>query len=585
MEDQPGPSKRVKRGDIQINKLTDDEVLALLEESDDELDPFHNSSDDDPDYVSESDVNESEDEEISSQPRLVLHRSPSPTIQPPSPPNIAPRNASPAGPQNDDWSFTEVPCQDIPFTKTPGLLVNIASDEPIDYFYLIATDTFFDMLCTRANRHAVDLIAKGSGDEPRIASWVDVTPTEMKIFLGLLFHMGTIKLNRINDYWKKNHLFNLQCFSTYMSRNRFLLILRSLQFEETDTQEPRTQLGKIMPLINFYNNKMLEIYYPVRELSIDESMVLWRGRLKFRQYIKGKRHKFGIKLYVLCEPNGTAIKILVYAGSADPDLSGDRHTEKVVMSLMKEKMDNGHSLFMDNFYNSVRLTEELLRRKTYVTGTLRIKRKGNPVEVVKKKLKKGELVVQYNSQGICVVKWKDRREILAISSEYTSRIETVTTQRGQAKQKPALISKYNQFMAGVDHCDQMMSYYSSEHKTLIWYKKLAIHIFQIMMLTSHYMYKQGSPHNKKNFYDYRLAVIDKLLGPPPSEPLPKIKITHLPELRPKGEGDNTRTKRRRCIVCWEERKVRKDSIYYCPLCPSQPGLCLTPCYRVFHSKN
>lgn len=32
--------------------------------------------------------------------------------------------------------------------------------------------------------------------------------------------------------------------------------------------------------------------------------VLWRGRLRFRQYIKGKRHKYGVKLYTLTEHQG-----------------------------------------------------------------------------------------------------------------------------------------------------------------------------------------------------------------------------------------------------------------------------------------
>ncbi|XP_018567257.1 piggyBac transposable element-derived protein 4-like [Anoplophora glabripennis] len=388
----------------------------------------------------------------------------------------------------------------------------------------------------------------------------------MRKVLGLLFHMGIIKLNRLNDYWKKHYMFNLQCFSQFMSRNRFLLIIRSLHFENRE-DEPRTQIGKIMPLINFFNNKMDEIYYPSRELSIDESMVLWRGRLKFRQYIQGKRHKFGIKLYSLCE-HGIAIKIIVYTGSADPELSGTKYTEKTVLVLLKGKLDQGHSIYMDNYYNSVSLTKQLLTKKTYVTGTLRSNRKNNPTEVVKKKLKKGEQIVQYTSQGICVTKWKYRRDILAISSEYNAQMEFDTTQ--QEKQKPNLISRYNQFMADVDHCDQMMSYYSCEHKTLLWYKKLALHIFQIMLLNSYHLYKQGNTNNEKRYNDYRLSVIEKLLGPPQADPLPKIKITHLPELCPKGEGASTRVKRRRCKVCWEGEKIRKDSIYYCPLCPDQP---------------
>lgn len=121
----------------------------------------------------------------------------------------------------------------------------------------------------------------------------------------------------------------------------------------------------------------------------------------------------------------------------------------MVLSLLAGKLDNGHSIYMDNFYNSVKLTKEPLKRKTYVTGTLRSNRKENPSETVKK-LKKGEMVVRYNSEGICVVKW---REILAISSEYNARMQNITTQRGQQKEKLNLINEYIKCMTG-------------EHKTL-----------------------------------------------------------------------------------------------------------------------
>lgn len=581
MADEPGPSKRVKY-DQSKQGLTNEKLLKILEESDIKEEPFANDSDDDPYYYSQSDSYESEEEEkIDLRPHTpTLHRPPSPQ----SSSQHCPYNPNNA--QLSDWNNIEIPPPTFPFTKQVGLLVDINnSTEPIDYFNLLVTDEFVDMLCTRANRHAIDLIALSNGEEARIARWIDVTPAEMRKFLGLLFHMGTIKLNRINDYWKKHYMFNLNCFSSFMSRNRFLIVLRALQFENTDNHEPRTQYGKIMPLVDIFNNKVKEIYYPTRELSIDESMVLWGGRLTFRQYVKGKRHKFGIKLYQVCEPNGTVLKIFIYKGSASSELSGTGHTEKVVLALMMDYLNNGHSLFMDSFYNSVSLTKQLLEKKTYVTGTLRLNRKGNPTEVVKKKLKtKGELIVQYNSEGICVVKWKDRREILAISSQYNAEMQNITTKRGQQKLKPNLINKYNEFIAGVDHCDQMLSYYTCEHKTLIWYKKLAIHIFQIMLLNSYYLYKQGDFKSKRSFYEFRLCVIEKLLGPPPPQPLPKVNISHLPELCPTNK-EGSRINRRRCQICWKKENVRKDSIYYCPLCPNQPGLCLTPCFRVYHTKN
>jgi len=151
-------------------------------------------------------------------------------------------------------------------------------------------------------------------------------------------------------------------------------------------------------------------YYPGKNLSIDESMILWRGRLIFRQYKQGKRHKFGIKLYILAEPNGLNLKIMIYTGQKLSQLEqphSNSHTENVVINLMEGKLFKGHSLYMDNYYNSVNLAQTLLSKNTYCTGTLRSNRKKNPSDIVKKKFKKGENISKYSYNGICVFKWKD----------------------------------------------------------------------------------------------------------------------------------------------------------------------------------
>ncbi|KAJ8928798.1 hypothetical protein NQ314_018586 [Rhamnusium bicolor] len=134
---------------------------------------------------------------------------------------------------------------------------------------------------------------------------------------------------------------------------------------------------------------MTAVYYPDKQLSLDESMILWRGRLAFRQYIKNKRHKYGIKLYMLTEPDGTILQFRVYTGTHDAELAGTGHASKVVMKLMEGKLNQGHALYMDNYYNSCSLAETLLENDTYCTGTLRSSLKNNPKEVIKAKLKKG----------------------------------------------------------------------------------------------------------------------------------------------------------------------------------------------------
>lgn len=89
--------------------------------------------------------------------------------------------------------------------------------------------------------------------------------------------MGTIKLNRLEDYWKTSKLFNIPFFLENMSRNRFMLLFRALHFSRNPQEgevAPLSRLHKIQPLINYFNSKMEEIYEPSKNLSIDESMVL-----------------------------------------------------------------------------------------------------------------------------------------------------------------------------------------------------------------------------------------------------------------------------------------------------------------------
>ena len=46
--------------------------------------------------------------------------------------------------------------------------------------------------------------------------------------------------------------------------------------------------------------KDVELFTPGRNLSVNKSLVFYKGRLAFRQYIKTKGARLGIKLYELC---------------------------------------------------------------------------------------------------------------------------------------------------------------------------------------------------------------------------------------------------------------------------------------------
>lgn len=132
---------------------------------------------------------------------------------------------------------------------------------------------------------------------------------------------------------------------------------------------------------------------------------------------------------------------------------------------MKVRTGIGHFLFMDNNYINVQFVEYLLWQKTYIAGSLRINKKGNPGDVLKKKLKS---VSQYKKTGVCVTKWKECRAILTISSEFDDEISNTTNQQGKQCQVPTMVVEYNKFMRGVDFQDQMLAFYPSQRKTIRW---------------------------------------------------------------------------------------------------------------------
>ncbi|KAF2349793.1 PiggyBac transposable element-derived protein, partial [Trinorchestia longiramus] len=164
-----------------------------------------------------------------------------------------------------------------------------------------------------------------------------------------------------------------------MSRDQFLLLLQMVHFY--DKSEPAVGRDiKIRELLNMISEQYNSLYKSGPDVVIDESMMPFRGRVAFRQYIPGKSHKYGSKLYKLCTPSGYTLNLELYvsAGERTPPLSA---VESLTARLMKNHLDMGTTLFADNFYTSNSLAEYLLQHKTYMYGTVGVNRRNLPKTV------------------------------------------------------------------------------------------------------------------------------------------------------------------------------------------------------------
>ena len=141
----------------------------------------------------------------------------------------------------------------------------------------------------------------------------------MLTFLGLLMLMGIVYKPRLTMYWSRDNIMATPIFNQVMRRDRFLLLLRFLHFADNsqyNTADPdRDKLYKLRNVINMIKESCRTVYSPGKSLSLDESLVLFKGRLSFKQYINTKRARFGIKLYQLCTFNGILLDFIVYHGN------------------------------------------------------------------------------------------------------------------------------------------------------------------------------------------------------------------------------------------------------------------------------
>lgn len=479
--------------------------------------------------------------------------------------------------EDEQWTDTDIQPILHSFLGQEGLKINIPENsKPLDFFLLVFDNLLIEKVRDWTNARATSLMNQSNlRRHSNMKKWSMLTSEELKKFFGLCIMMGNIQMPSIKLYWSRHFLYEHPLFGKVMSRTRFESILRCLCFYgEADNTSHR--LHKIDQVLSHILHNIENIYSPGENLSLDEALVLWRGRLCFRQYIPNKTAKYGIKLYELCTPDGFILNAIVYTGKGTVT-NEQGHAASVVNELAINYLGKGHTIYMDNYYNSVDLTKFLYKQKTHVVGTLRKNRKKNPTSVVGKNLKKGETIFQ-RSGSVLVQKWKDKREVLVISSRHKAVMEKTINKRGIIKMKPSAIADYNRHMSGIDRGDQMLAYYSTPRKSVRWYLKLFFHLFDMSLWNSCWLYNKVHK-NKKTYLQFRGEIAEVLLA----------NVGNATILRPSTNSLSQHfpvklEKRRRCRVC-STKKKRSVTWYACEICKESGeliGLCVENCFKEYH---
>lgn len=355
-------------------------------------------------------------------------------------------------------------------------------------------------------------------------------------------------------------------------------------------------LFKVRPLLDIVDPTYASVFCPGQKLSVDESMVKFKGRVSFRQYMPAKPVRFGMKQFVVCDSKtGYALKYLTYTGKntfpRDPGLGLG---EQVVLSLLEDYTDKGHIVFTDNFYSSPSLFSMLKDKGIGACGTVRANRKHMPAALNPSNLhltRDQGPVFMKNSDDLVACAWQDVKRVHFLSTVHTDntvekQIRSKDSTDGyRTVEKPVMGDDYNSNMGGVDLLDQKLGTYAFPHKSQKWYMPLYHRVREVALVNGYIVYSesQDRPVPPRKF---REAVISGLLG--------EYYPSHIPTRKGRPhEGPVSKrlterhfiehlSSRPDCTVC-SNRSVpqgRVQTRYRCKQC-KQP-LCVEPCFELYH---
>lgn len=410
---------------------------------------------------------------------------------------------------------------------------------------------------------------------------------------------------RMRDYWNlKDRLQRTPGFGEVMSRDKFFVCLSFLHFADNNTAKARGDPGynpihKIEPVLKILNEAFAHFYVCREFVSVDESLIGVKNRTNLMQYLPNKKHhRWGIKLWVLCESlTGYIREVVIYTGKQNTRNSKLGQAYDVVMTLMQTILNKGYTVVVDNFFTSVRLAKDLLKKGTNLVGTLRKNRKEIPKEMKDLKLQPGQSRSWRTGELLSVAfkeKKSQKKPVLLLSTRNTACNITVTRASKKTAVVPEVVDTYNHNMGGVDLADQKVYQYQDERRSYKWYKKVFQNLLHRVCLNAYILYTETLEQRKEqhandpgfNARHYRPMSRERFLKGLISELIGSYKdvgkevkdsmttgtACKLDKLQKTvSSSGRPRQPERDCVMCSKRGEKRKRSTWECRTCSL--GMC------------
>jgi len=486
-----------------------------------------------------------------------------------------------------DPSFPENCIKNFKISDETEHLPKDKTNTPLKCFMLFFNNDILESIVKESIKYFEQQVAKGiikKSENPNSAFYFitkyGLNKYDILLYFGALIYMGLNGKHDQKNHWGDDAFYTPFYLHNFISITKYESIREIFHLVDNNMHigmHPFYKISDFLVKISFLSRKY---YAPSQNLTIDESMISYRGRAKFKAYIPSKPTKWGLKLHALCESEtGYCLNFAL-----DPGKTVEKPKDYVfnlILGLFTPYFKKYHILYTDSYYTSIPLLEKLRSELTGVVGMINKNRKGLPKSFICEKSKSS--IESVSNGNAMLTKFKDKKTVLCISSIFNSDVvEMDENKKSKSKKVPKCIYYYSKFMRGVDSLDQAIQTYRFPHRSKKWWIRVFHHIMEIVIHNSYYIFRKAN--SEKNFspINFRKDLCENLLKKGSKIRVEKKDVLIIPKkLKFNEKYFVEKSYLHHMILADSQRCVQclKKTEYHCQQC----GVALHPlCFGAYH---
>lgn len=416
------------------------------------------------------------------------------------------------------------------------------------------------------------------------AAWAPTDTHELLAFIGVHIFMGIDSLPQRRMYWQGGT--RHATVAEVLSRDRFESLTRYLRVSPPEAAAaPRNPFSFVRAFIDSLNHSFPRHWNPGRHLALDESMVSFRGRSDIKQFVPGKPHPHGYKIWVLGNEN-YMLQLQLYQGKAAAGPS----IHDMVLQLTQLYRNTNHVLYCDTLFTSPTLLASLFNVGIRVCGSVKRNRIGMPsiAELPPAQLaaipRGAHLQMQRDDVTLCA--WRDKKLILLLYNHIDPK-QLTTMQRwgddGAIYQLgcPQAIRDYFHHARAVDVINQLHYSYLPGRKSRKCWTRLVWWLIDICILNAFRLWRVQHPD--ESHLDFRMQLAHELMEclPVARRPLRGAHTHPGAGALAKDHYSVLTQARADCVQCSRRPDGRVTTRYVCEKCGVH--LCIGACFAAYHA--